>query len=145
MNEQADAFAVVETHVQKAKHIWLSLPDVNSDNISFANERELEALLASLSWLIVHSEHSSMEEQIEILGSGEVVMVCLGSASHTLLLLKNPDRLYIVINRMDGESEAHNLQCDLIACARTDNCYVWELTKHDAYPLYRRKKHHSWP
>lgn len=143
--EQADAFAVFETPVQKGKRIWLSRSDVQSDNIVFTNERELEAMLASRGWTIIHPEHHSAEEQLEIIGSGEVVMGCIGSAFHTMLLLKNPGSRYIVINRMNGESEAHNLQFDLIARARTDNYYVWEPPKHDAPALYRRKTHHSWP
>ena len=143
--EQADAFAVHETTVQKGKCIWLSRSQVASDNIVFTNERELEAMLASRGWLIVHPENHSIMEQMEIMGSGEVIMGCIGSAFHTLLLLKNPGSRYIVINRMNGESEAHNLQFDLIAKARTDNYYVWEPPKHDAPALYRRKTHHSWP
>lgn len=143
--EQADAFAVHESVVQKGKRIWLSRSAVNSDNIIFTNERELEDMLESRGWSIVHPEHHSLEEQIDMLGSAEVVMGCIGSAFHTMLLLKNPGTRYIVINRMNGESEAHNLQFDLIARARTDNYYVWEPPKHDAPPLRRRKIHHAWP
>lgn len=143
--EQVDAFAVHKAAVQKGKKIWLSRSAVNSDNIVFTNERELESMLAERGWLIVHPEHHSLEEQIDMLGSAEVVMGCIGSAFHTMLLLKNPGTRYIVINRMNGDSEAHNLQFDLIAKAKTDNYYVWEPPRHDAPPLRRRKIHHSWP
>lgn len=118
---------------------------MNSDNLVFTNELELEDMLASRGWIIFHPEEHSVEEQLETMGSGEVVMGCIGSAFHSLLLLKHPGSRYIVINRMNGESEAHNLQFDLIARARTDNYYVWEPPKHDAPALYRRKTHHSWP
>ena len=143
--EQVDAFAVCEETVQKGKKVWLSRSDVNSDNIVFTNERELEDMLASRGWLIVHPENHSLVEQAGILGSAEVVMGCIGSAFHTMLLLKNPGTRYIVINRMNGAEEAHNLQFDLIARAKTDDYYVWEPPKHDAPPLRRRKIHHSWP
>lgn len=143
--EQVDAFAVCEEKVQKGKKVWLSRSNVDSDNIVFTNERELEAMLASRGWLIVHPENHSVAEQAEIMGSAEVVMGCIGSAFHTLLLLKNPKTRYIVINRMNGAEEAHNLQFDLIARAKTDNYYVWEPPKHDAQPLRRRKIHHNWP
>ena len=143
--EQADAFAVCESHVQKGKKVWLSRSCIESDNIVFTNERELEAMLAARGWLIVHPEHHSIVDQANIMGSAEVVMGCIGSAFHTLLLLKNPGTRYIVINRMNGAEEAHNLQFDLIARARTDNYYVWEPPKHDAPALRRRKIHHGWP
>ncbi|WP_294488444.1 glycosyltransferase family 61 protein [uncultured Mailhella sp.] len=143
--EQVDAFAVHESVVQKGRRVWLSRSAVNSDNIIFTNERELEDMLASRGWLIVHPEHHSLEEQIDMLGSAEVVMGCIGSAFHTMLLLKNPGTRYIVINRMNGDEEAHNLQFDLIAKAKTDNYYVWEPPKHEARPLRRRKIHHAWP
>lgn len=143
--EQADAFAVCNVTVQPGKRIWISRSHVNSDNLVFTNERELEDMLASRGWIIFHPEEHSVEEQLETMGSGEVVMGCIGSAFHSLLLLKHPGSRYIVINRMNGESEAHNLQFDLIARARTDNYYVWEPPKHDAPALYRRKTHHSWP
>ncbi len=143
--EQVDAFAVHESVVQKGKRVWLSRSAVNSDNIIFTNERELEDMLASRGWLIVHPEHHSLEEQIDMLGSAEVVMGCIGSAFHTMLLLKHPGTRYIVINRMNGDEEAHNLQFDLIAKAKTDNYYVWEPPRHDAPPLRRRKIHHAWP
>ncbi len=143
--EQVDAFAVFEREPRKGFRVWLSRSDIGSDNIVFTNERELESLLAGRGWMIFHPEKHSLEEQLEVFASGEVVMGCIGSAFHTLLLMKNPHSRYIVINRMNGDHEAHNLQFDLIAKARTENYYVWNVPKHDALPLRRRKTHHSWP
>ena len=143
--EQADAFAVFEKKPERGLRIWLSRSNIDSDNIVFTNERELEILLAERGWLIVHPEELSMEKQLDTLASGEVVMGCIGSAFHTLLLLKNPGSRYIVINRMNGDSEAHNQQFDMIAKARTSDYYVWEPPKHDAPPLRPRRTHHAWP
>lgn len=143
--EQVEAFAVYDVPVQKGKRLWLSRSHVSTDNMVFTNERELETMLASRGWIIFHPEEHSLKEQLAALGSSEVVMGCIGSAFHSLLLLKHPGSRYIVINRMNGEQEAHNLQFDLIARSKTDNYYVWEPPKHEAQPLYRRKTHHSWP
>lgn len=143
--EQADAFAVFEREPRKGLRVWLSRSKIGSDNLVFTNEREMEELLSSRGWMIFHPEEHSMEEQLEVFASGEVVMGCIGSAFHTLLLMKNPRSRYIVVNRMNGEREAHNLQFDLIAKARTGNYYIWDVPKHDAPPLRRRKTHHSWP
>lgn len=143
--EQAEAFAVFERKPEKGVRVWLSRSKIDSDNLVFTNERELENMLSSRGWVIFHPEEHSLEEQLETFASGEVVMGCIGSAFHTLLLMKNPRSRYIVINRMNGEQEAHNLQFDLIAKARTENYYVWDVPKHDAPALRLRKTHHSWP
>lgn len=143
--EQTEAFAVFEKEPEKGLRVWLSRSRIDSDNIVFTNERELETMLAERGWMIFHPEEHSMEKQLDVFASGEVVMGCVGSAFHTLLLMKNPRSRYIVINRMNGDQEAHNLQFDLIAKARTENYYVWDAPKHDAAPLRRRRTHHAWP
>ena len=144
--EQAEAFAVFECpEPKKGLRVWLSRSRINSDNLVFTNERELETMLAKRGWMIFHPEEHSMKEQLETFASGEVLMGCIGSAFHTLLLMKNPRSRYIVINRMNGDHEAHNTQFDLIAKARTQNYYVWDAPKYAAPPLRRRRTHHAWP
>lgn len=145
MPEQAETFAVCHKQMQKGKKVWLSRSKVQTDNTVFTNEVELEAMLEARGWLVIHPQDLSLEEQLEAMGTAEVVMGVVGSAFHTLLLLKDPAARFIVIDRMNGSEMAHGRQFDLIAKARTDNYYVWQPPKHEAPPLFRRATHSNWP
>ena len=79
------------------KKIWLSRSKLNERKT--LNEDILENRLKQEGWKIVHLQNKTIEEQLNILASANILAGIEGSAFHLLILLKNPTKKVLIIRR----------------------------------------------
>lgn len=109
--EQAQALARVESEpVEKGKRLYLSRSRLTKHTgIRFHGESVLEAELERRGWRVFHPQEHSVSEQLAQISSSEVVSGCLGSAFHSVMLLKNLKTKFVPIQFYKSRFEIHDL------------------------------------
>ena len=129
---QAAALAV--RHCTKpwiGNRVWLSRRGVPKHFGGFAQEEELETLLAARDWAIVRPETQPLEDQVDIFATAGVVAGVIGSAFHSVVLSANPRAKLILVCRPGLPHDYYNA----IARARGLRQYyvVPDLRPHTAF------------
>ena len=83
--------------------VYLSRTKLTRSNRWTQGEPELEKMLESAGWTIIHMQDHSVREQLGILENSDVIAGCIGSAFHNLMMTrKNPGNvIYLTCNEFD--------------------------------------------
>ena len=83
--------------------VYLSRTKLTRSNRWTQGEPELEKMLESAGWTIIHMQNHSVREQLGILENSDVIAGCIGSAFHNLMMTrKNPGNvIYLTCNEFD--------------------------------------------
>jgi capsular polysaccharide biosynthesis protein len=81
---------------RKSDYVWLSRSNLPLDRGGIVEERHVEQVLREMGWVILHPEKHSVSDQLDFLAGARHIAGFMGSAFHSLVLLKeNPERVTI--------------------------------------------------
>ena len=138
-----DSLQVYDTSNSKylQKKIWISRSTLKKRYI--LGEKKLEEILTKKGWMIVHPELLCIEEQLSIFTSADHISGFIGSAFHSILLVKNVTAKldiflldnHIIHPNFENMQNSRKLNCDFHSLQlekkgiNTFKHKYWELTQ----------------
>jgi capsular polysaccharide biosynthesis protein len=93
------------------ERIWLSRSRLAAAQSRIVEERDIEAALAAAGWRIYHPQEHPILEQLETLATAAEIAGFIGSAFHTLILIRDVEAKVTLF----GEARSRNQQYQRIA------------------------------
>jgi capsular polysaccharide biosynthesis protein len=119
-NRHAD-FLSVKQYSQKNRRIWLSRSKLKSWVQRVSNEEILENKLYQEGWEIFHPQDHTVEEQLTVFSEASILSGFVGSAFHTLVLIKDFKGKVIIFNRTKSKETSINENYKTIAKVKQIN------------------------